>query len=161
MTWRAAKASDASQRAWLIHVYKKDVYPVQCKLGEKAAQWLAWYLWPMTQCLRGLRTCQVMRVHRHAVCENCPYRPLHLDVSTGGVWRWQPSGIQNHVDQRFRHAKCLRRPDDANCMDLWNVGLHQDYTVIYSKRLSSSYSQPWEQGISHGVCLCYAGTLRG
>jgi hypothetical protein len=46
---------------------------------------------------------------------------------------------------------CLHhRPNDGGSKHLWNVGLLQrDYTALYPRRLSSSYSPPWEPEISH------------
>jgi hypothetical protein len=39
-------------------------------------------------------------------------------------------------------------PDDGNSTHLWNVGLVLlDYTASYSRRLSYSYSSPWEPEI--------------
>jgi hypothetical protein len=43
-------------------------------------------------------------------------------------------------------------PDDGGSNHLWNVGIYQwDYTALYTRRLSSSYSPPWEPEMSHEV----------
>jgi hypothetical protein len=54
------------------------------------------------------------------------------------------------VNRRFRGAYCLHyRPDDGVSTRFWNVGLlRRDYRSLYPRRLSSSYSRPWEPEIS-------------
>jgi hypothetical protein len=43
--------------------------------------------------------------------------------------------------------------DDGGSMHLLNVGLLQwDYTALYHRRLSSSYSPPWEPKLSQTYC---------
>jgi hypothetical protein len=70
--------------------------------------------------------------------------------------RWELSGnivpySLAEVDQHFRGVYCLNHcPDDGGSMHLRNVSQLQDYTVQYPT-ISSSYSQPWEPEISHGI----------
>jgi len=47
------------------------------------------------------------------------------------------------------------RPYDESSAHLWNGGLlQQNYTKLYSRRLSSSYSPPWETETSHTSVTC-------
>jgi hypothetical protein len=61
-------------------------------------------------------------------------------------WRWLSSGMQN--------------PYDGGSNLLWNVGQYlPDYTVLHSRRQSSSYSSPWEFQMStskNSICQFYA-----
>jgi hypothetical protein len=61
--------------------------------------------------------------------------------------RWESTGMIHH-------------PDDGRSTRVWNVGqLQRDYTALYPRRLSSSYSTPWEPQIVHVLTLfyCYKG----
>jgi hypothetical protein len=64
-------------------------------------------------------------------------------------WGIAPSNLVG-VDRRFRAADSHHHhPGKGCCTHLWNVGLlHRDYTALYHRRLSSSYSPPWEPDIS-------------
>jgi hypothetical protein len=55
------------------------------------------------------------------------------------------------LNRRFKSA--TNRPDNGGSMHLWNVGiLQREYKAIYSRKLSSSYSPPWE-GEGHKTIL--------
>jgi hypothetical protein len=51
------------------------------------------------------------------------------------------------IDRRFRGV--IHNLDDGGSTHLWNVDLFRDCTALYPRRLSSSYSPPWEPEISH------------
>jgi hypothetical protein len=52
------------------------------------------------------------------------------------------------VYRRFSNASCLHHQGGDSSTHLWNVGiLQRDYTALYPRRLSSSYSPPWEPNI--------------
>jgi hypothetical protein len=59
----------------------------------------------------------------------------------------------------YRHFRCVlppssgHHPIDGGSTYLWNVGLLRDYTALYPRKLSSSYSLPWELEISHGIII--------
>jgi hypothetical protein len=60
------------------------------------------------------------------------------------------------VDRRFRGACCLHhyRPDDGGDTYLSNIDLLLlHYKTLYRRRLSSSYSPPWEPEISRDLYL--------
>jgi hypothetical protein len=71
------------------------------------------------------------------------------------LWNTAPCSLVV-VDRRFRGAYCLHhqggdRPDGLGSTHLSNVDLLQRrFTAQYPRRLSSSYSQPWEPEISRG-----------
>jgi hypothetical protein len=62
------------------------------------------------------------------------------------------------VHRRFGCAYCLHHSlDNADSMQVWNVGLLQrDYTVLYTRKLSSSYSLR-ENIKSQKCCSCWSG----
>jgi hypothetical protein len=63
-------------------------------------------------------------------------------------WDTEPRCLVE-VYRRFRGAYC---PVDRCSMNFWNDGLVlRDYAALCSRRLSSSYSPPWEPEISQGV----------
>jgi hypothetical protein len=63
-------------------------------------------------------------------------------------WDMTPCSLVK-VDQHFRGACRLHRPDDGGNMHLWNVSLLvRDYKAPYFRSLSSSYSPPWDPAIS-------------
>jgi hypothetical protein len=62
---------------------------------------------------------------------------------------WWKFHLVLHFQQTFR-ARLIHRPEDGGSMHLWNVGiLQRDYRTLYPRKLSSSYSPPWEPEISH------------
>jgi hypothetical protein len=52
------------------------------------------------------------------------------------------------------------RADDSGGKHLWNLGLLRDYTAVYPRNLSSSYSLPWESEISQKICQLLAAVQR-
>jgi hypothetical protein len=56
------------------------------------------------------------------------------------------SAVQSHWSRRT-FQRC---PDDGGSTHIWNVSLlKRDYTALYPKTLSYSYSPPWEPEMSH------------
>jgi hypothetical protein len=55
-------------------------------------------------------------------------------------------------DRRLRDAYCLRHQGNASSGLDWNVGiLQRDHMKLCPRRLSRSYSPPWEPELSHAV----------
>jgi hypothetical protein len=79
---------------------------------------------------------------------------IYFALKMTALWDIAPSSL-SEVDQRFTGAYCFHhhRSDDGGCTHLWNVGIIQrDYTTLYPRKLSFSYSQPWEPEIT---CIAY------
>jgi hypothetical protein len=66
---------------------------------------------------------------------------------------WDIAPCSLGVECCFRDAYCLHHQGDnphyGGSRHLWNVGLLRDYTALYPRMLSSSYSLPWEPQILH------------
>jgi hypothetical protein len=79
------------------------------------------------------------------------------------IWRWQLSGILCPVVSKKTYVsddltvsiiRAMNSPDDA-LTHLRNDGqLRRDYGALYARKLSFSYSPPWETEISNiKICL--------
>jgi hypothetical protein len=83
---------------------------------------------------------------------------LWSEIDTGRKLKirafWDVVPCKGEVHRRFEVAYCLHHQgDNGGSTYLWNVGLLRDYTALHPRRLKSSYSQPWEHEISHGIKL--------
>jgi hypothetical protein len=76
---------------------------------------------------------------------------------------WDVSSCTHvEVDRRFTGAYCLHHQgDDGGSTHLWNVShLLCDYMAQYPRRLSSSYSPPWEPEIFLVLCFPYTKCIQ-
>jgi hypothetical protein len=72
---------------------------------------------------------------------------MHITFKMTAFWNTAPCSL-TAVEQRFRVAYCPHHQVIAH--HVWNtVLLQRDYSGIYSRKPSSSYSQTWEPEISH------------
>jgi hypothetical protein len=72
------------------------------------------------------------------------------------MWRWQPSEIERRVVLlKYTDVWDVRPASIISAIALMmtiNI-IQRDYTALYSRRLSSSYSPPWDPEISY-LTLC-------
>jgi hypothetical protein len=74
---------------------------------------------------------------------------IHLNIIRPSTTRYFDWSVPFwHPNQNFVCSG--NRPDDGGRTRRWNIGLVQrDYITLYHRRVSSSYSPPWEPEISN------------
>jgi hypothetical protein len=84
----------------------------------------------------------------HLIPLKSKYYPHYTVLKHHHLWRWQICGIMRR-DQGDH-------PGDGSSKHVWNVGLVlPDYMTQYPRRLSSSYSPPWEPETSRPIFFAW------
>jgi hypothetical protein len=98
----------------------------------------------------------ILCIRLHTV-RNFLLQTTHVDVHRQPYWlkitafcNTVPSSLG--VDRYFRGVYRLQHQGDyRGSMHLWNVSLLSNYTLLYHRTQSSSYSQLWEPENSHSL----------
>jgi hypothetical protein len=157
----------AQTRMWCIPFSYNSVWlswiPQCCILKRRYEETAAsfYYIWPFWT--RNTREKCVGPSHRPTTVTKCFFLNI-CDISgshalsiTMTVLCDGVQCISAEIDRRFRGAYCFHRLlDDTGSKLFWNVCLFQrDHMTLYPRKLSSSYSPPWEPEISHASSQSY------